>query len=56
MATEHEPREGTIVISWKRVDGAQSEPSSFDWDLRLDPPGLSDEDLSRLLAEVAERT
>jgi hypothetical protein len=56
MATEQDPQGGTIVITWKRVDSGQSEPSSFDWDLRLDPPGLPDEDLSRLLAEIAERT
>jgi hypothetical protein len=55
MSTQDQLREGTIVIAWRRVDEGDSESPSFDWDLRLDPPGLPDEDVSLLLAEIAER-
>jgi len=44
---------GRILIEWKRVSDAP--PDEFDWSVKLDPPGLPDEDLSRLLAEIAER-
>ena len=45
--------EGRIVIEWKRV--ADAPPDDFDWKISLEPPGLPDEDVSRLLAEIAQR-
>jgi hypothetical protein len=55
MASQEPLREGTVIISWKRLDSEKPDPASFDWDIRLNPPGLPDEDLSRLLADIAER-
>ncbi|HEX4116868.1 MAG TPA: hypothetical protein VHY18_13460 [Solirubrobacteraceae bacterium] len=50
MEPEDAPRTGKIVIEWTRLP----EPyDSFDWDVQLDPPGLSGEDVSKILAEVA---
>jgi hypothetical protein len=48
-----EPLEGRIVIEWNRV--ADGPPDDFDWKVSLEPPGLPDEEVSRLLAEIAQR-
>jgi hypothetical protein len=47
------PVEGRIVIEWTRV--ADEPPDDFDWKVNLEPPGLPDEEVSRLLAEIAQR-
>lgn len=44
------PQAGKIVIEWKRLP----EPyESFDWHVDLESAGLPDEDMARLLAEIA---
>ena len=48
------PAEGRIVIEWKRVP-AELGLGDFDWDVRMEPPGLADEDAARLLREIADR-
>ena len=49
-----EPYDGRIVIEWRRV--ASAPPDDFDWRITPEPPGrLTDEETSRLLAEIAER-
>jgi hypothetical protein len=47
------PLNGRIVIEWERVSAPP--PDDFDWRVKLEPPGLTDEDVSRLLAEIAKR-
>jgi hypothetical protein len=53
------PSCGCIVIEWRRVgdapESADDASEEFDWKVNLEPPGLPDEDVSRLLAEIAER-
>lgn len=53
--SETPPLTGRIVIEWKRVPQGGVEPPEFDWDLRLEPAGLSDIDVASILREVAER-
>jgi len=48
------PSEGRIVIEWKRVPEA-APPNDFVWKVDLEPPSLSDEEISRLLGEIAQR-
>ncbi len=49
-----ETYDGRIVIGWRRV--ATTTPDDFDWRITPEPPGrLTDEEMSRLLAEIAER-
>jgi hypothetical protein len=52
-----EPTEGRIVIEWKLISGEYRSGSAedFDWKVSLEPPGLSDEQVERLLREVADR-
>lgn len=47
------PSSGHIVIEWRRI--GDSPPDDFDWRVELEPPGLPDEKVSRLLGEIAER-
>ncbi len=52
------PTQGSITIQWFAVGDADQESgeyADFDWRLNQDPPGLSDEEVVRLFAEIAER-
>lgn len=50
---QQKPLDGRIVIEWRRV--ADAPPDDFDWRVTPEPPGLSDDELSRLLKEIADR-
>ena len=50
------PTEGSITIRWFAVgdpDPESGEYPDFDWKVDVNPPGLSDEEISNLLSEVA---
>jgi hypothetical protein len=53
--SEPPPVTGRIVIEWKRAPQTGVEPHEFAWEMRLEPPGLSDNDVANILREAAER-
>lgn len=49
-----QPYDGRVVIDWRRV--ADAPPNDFDWRVTTEPSGsMSDQEIARLLEEVAER-
>ena len=47
------PRQGRLVIDWTlgQIDGQDE----FAWDIRTEPPGLTDDQIAQLLEEIAAR-
>lgn len=48
------PTEGRIVVEWKRIP-KQLGLGGFDWQIRMEQAGLPDDDVERLLREIADR-
>ena len=60
MANEalvEKPTRGVIKIEWIAVGDPDEagEYRGFDWKLDMDPPGLTDDEVARVLTEAAER-
>ena len=49
---ESQPQSGTIIIDW-RFEPGDDPLLQYTWNVPLDPPGLEDEVVSKLLAEIA---
>jgi hypothetical protein len=52
------PTNGKLIIDWKAV-GPPNETTGqyeeFDWNLAMEPSGLSDDEVVAILSEIAER-
>ena len=46
---------GRIVIEWTRLPSSSGEAPEYDWEIRMEPPGIADDDVERLLREIVDR-